>query len=77
MKVASVQMKECSYCIHARGRLTFCVANCKTIISNCEVDPVAALLVFAEAHEINWTNLEAIGWSLYDFTLTMTIGDPE
>lgn len=32
-----------------------------TLTNNCVVDPVVALLVFARAHEIDWSDLEAIG----------------
>lgn len=48
-----------------------------TIISNCEVEPVTALLAFPQAYEIEWLDLEAIGRFLYNFALTMTIAGPE
>lgn len=41
------------------------------IPSGCEADPVAALLAWAWANEIDWTDSKALGWYLYTFASDM------
>lgn len=52
-----------------RGLLTF--------IKNCAVDSVAALLAFARAHEMDWSNSEASGCHQYDFASAIIVAIPE
>lgn len=47
------------------------------IISSCEVDPLATLWVFARAHEIKWSDLEAGCRFQYNFASAMIIAVPE
>lgn len=42
-----------------------------TLMCKCDVDPMAALLVFARVREIGCSESEAVGWLLYDLALAM------
>lgn len=44
-----------------------------TLISSCEVDPAAALVAVARAHEIDRSDSEEVGWLLYLLSLAMII----
>lgn len=48
-----------------------------TVISSCEVGPVAALLAFARAYENYWLGSEAIGWFLHHLASTVSFAVPE
>lgn len=47
------------------------------IIRVCELVPVAALLAFNLANQIDWTDLEALDWYMYNFASVLIIAVPE
>lgn len=46
-------------------------------ISECEVDPLSALLTFAWANEISWKDLDALGWFTHNIAAAMITAVPE
>lgn len=45
--------------------------------SDCAMDPVAAIIAFASAGEIDWTAPNFVGWFLYDSVDAATTSIPE
>lgn len=41
------------------------------LTKECKIDSTAAFLAFVRANEIDWTDLDALVWRLYDSALQM------
>lgn len=49
----------------------------RTAISDCEVDHIIEFLAYAQMNKLDWSDIEASGWYLYDFATVIKFEIPE